>query len=109
MIENISRFYKSGITVYRKTSTQNDIGDYVNEWNEHLEIEGVIRPLTSNEAMLNNKNTDVVKYILYCAVADITELDEIEDINSTRYRIIGKPINPMNFDNHFQIPLERMV
>lgn len=106
MIENIVRFYSPGITIFRNSSTKNKIGGSISNWQKHLEIEGLIRPLSGREQDVADKPTYIATHRLYCAPADILETDRVKDINGIEYDIHFVS-DVMNMGNHLQIDLEQ--
>lgn len=105
MIENIERFFASGISVLRNDPDDNKIGGKIDNWELHLEIDGIIRPLSGNEAVSGDKLTLIATHTLYCGVHDILETDRIRDAAGNEYDIKFVQ-NPMNMNNHLQISME---
>lgn len=107
MIKNIRRFYKPGIEVFRATKTVNELGDYINVFNLIYIISGLIRPTQTVERIEGKKITYTSGYTMYCsAEVDLELTDEIQDTKGQRYRIT-EIINPMNFNNHLEVGLQR--
>lgn len=105
MIEHIEHFFAPGISVLRNDPDDNDIGGQVDDWTLHLSIDGIIRPLSGNEAVSADKLTLIATHTLYCGVHDILETDRIRDAAGNEYDIKFVQ-NPMNMGNHLQISLE---
>jgi head-tail adaptor len=108
MIENITRYYTSGITVKRYTSTQNDYGEAVFTYSSsaNTEILGKIRPLKGDERYASDKITLFATHRLYCDPITITEKDIVVSGTST-YSVVFVN-NVMNFNRLMQVDLEEI-
>ena len=104
MISQISGFYKPGITVLRNAPTPNSIGGSKENWTDHLEILGLIRPISGSEPNIAEKPTLNATHRLYCEVCDITEKDRVEGSDGTIYRVIFVS-NVMDMSNHLQVDM----
>ncbi|OEH86250.1 hypothetical protein BHU72_12000 [Desulfuribacillus stibiiarsenatis] len=101
----IERYYKPGIKVQRSISVKNGIGGHTEQWNEHLNISGLIDAVSGDKSISAAKETERVTHILFCAVNDIQSSDRIVDQLGNIYRI--KLVdNPMQMNSHMEILLE---
>lgn len=103
MIGNIEHFYKPGITVMRNSPISNGIGGWKSYYEPHLDILGLIRPLSGSEVQAADKLTLKANYRMYCGVVDIKETDKVY-YNDAEYDVIFVS-NPMDMGNHLQIDL----
>ena len=103
MIGNIEHFYKPGIVIMRNDPIKNGIGGRKDYFEPHLDISGLIRPLSGSEVQAADKLTLKANYRMYCGVVDIKETDKVywED---KEYDVIFVS-NPMDMDNHLQVDL----
>lgn len=105
MIENIAVYYVDDVIIERKTTVPNGIGGFVTTWGTHLSIKGKMRPLSGKEQLSADKTTVFATHKLYCALADITEMDRVV-FDGGVYEIKNIPKDVMNMHNHYEIDLE---
>jgi SPP1 family predicted phage head-tail adaptor len=105
MIEQISGYYTDDVVIQRKAQVSNGIGGFETTWNTHLTIKGKMRPLSGKEQLSADKMTVFATHKLYCALADITEMDRVL-FDGDIYEIKSTPKDVMNMHNHYEIDLE---
>ena len=105
MIENIKNFYTPGKVIERNTPINNGMGGFIDNWQVHLNIDALIRPLSGKEQLTADKKTLHADHKMYCDVLDILETDRVIDENGNIYDI-KFVANPMNFGNHLEIYME---
>jgi SPP1 family predicted phage head-tail adaptor len=106
MIGNIVDYYTDNIIIERIDKVMsNGIGGYVESWKTHLSINGKMRPLSGKEQLSADKQTVFATHKLYCAIADITEMDRVV-FNGDIFEIKNIPKDVMNMHNHYEIDLE---
>jgi SPP1 family predicted phage head-tail adaptor len=105
MIEKISGFYTDDVVIQRSTTVPNGIGGFVTTWTDHLAIKGKMRPLSGKEQLSADKQTIFATHKLYCALADITEIDRVV-FDGDIFEIKNIPQDVMNMHNHYEIDLE---
>jgi SPP1 family predicted phage head-tail adaptor len=106
MMDNIEDYYTDDVIIQRQEDAiPNGMGGFAVLWSTHLPIKGKMRPLSGTEQLSADKQTIFATHKLYCAIADITEMDRVV-FEGDIYEIKNIPKDVMNMHNHFEIDLE---
>ncbi len=105
----ISRFYTPDHIIRRATSTENDYGEPVLQWADHLTVEGKLWPLSGDERLSADKETYFSTHKFATAIADILETDRYQDPDGNEYYIkaILSRTRP-DGSGHYELSLERI-
>ena len=107
MIKGIQKYYTPGKTILRNVDPQrNDIGGFIDDWQQILCINGRIRPLSGNEREAAGKQTLFASHKLYCDILDINEKDRIHDAADDQTYEVKFVSDPMHMGNHLEVYLE---
>jgi len=88
--------------VTRPHMVKNKHGDWVEEFQTHIQGSGYIRLLSGSEVLVSEKHTFVSTHRLYTAIMDIKKGDRITQNGVTYSVIIPNPL----IDNIMQVDLE---
>lgn len=100
----IDRFYKSGVVIKRKTSTDDGGGSSNDTWATYKTIKGLIILASGTERRLNEKKSIIATHTLFCAPVDINATDCIE-YNGNTFEVLLLD-NPLNLGHHLEIDLQ---
>ena len=71
------RFYQPGYMVYRPSAGQDAYGGVATTYSTHLAVRGRLRPLSGDQRLSADRQTEFATHRFYCNPADIQPGDEI--------------------------------
>ncbi|WP_424765697.1 head-tail adaptor protein [Paenibacillus sp. sgz302251] len=100
----IADYYNQSVIIQRKTSVPNGIGGYVENWANHITLNGLIDQISGNEKNIAAQFADSATHILISEAGYEIKSTDRAVCEGEIYRILN-PDNPMGMNHHLEILL----
>jgi len=103
---NVGRYFGDGWAVWRWQEKENKWGEPDKEWVKHLDVEGIMRPLSGEMRNESKKDTPISDHRFYCNPIDVKAGDKIKKDDEEYH--VNFVQNVMNMDIFLQVDCNKL-